>query len=320
MASVGLALALGLAGGAGDDEPAAPTATDVQGLGGVAFSDLDVELKAGSIHVVRGGEGPAVLLIPGFPETWYAWREVMPSLAADHTVIAVDPPGIGGSSIPASDLDSRAVAAELAKLLRRLGFAKAAVVGHDVGAWRAFALARFRPRLVTRLALLGAGIPGFGLERRLDPASPGGVSLPHVLTFMEPGAAESLAGAEDDLVVDFLAPEDAREGTFDGGAASVYAAALSPPGRLDAALAPYRSLPDDLSLNRRAGPLPAGIPVLGLDGERAAGELNLRTVRKAAPSARTGLVPGAGHFFAEERPGFLAARLRRFLRARPERR
>lgn len=298
-----------LAGGDPDAPPAAAVSS-----GDASFADRTVRVGAEELHLVIGGSGPPVLLISGFPETWYAWRKLMPALARHHTVIAVDPPGVGDSSIPREDPDARASAAALAELLERLDEPRAAVVGHDLGGWSAYALARFHPGQVSRLAILGAGIPGFGLERRLDYSAAGRGSLWQLVFFMQPAAAVLLEGQEEALVSGFLAPDEARAETFDGGALEEYVRALSRPGRLEAALAPYRTFYRDLADNRAAGAPPLRLPVLGLDGERAAGELNLRTIRRAAPRARTELVPAAGHFFPEERPGYVARRLLRFLR------
>lgn len=289
------------------------TADDIS-TAAISFTDRSADTDAGELHYVIGGEGPPVLLLSGFPETWYAWRKVMPLLAVDHTVIAVDPPGVGESSIPADELDSRDVAAGLSQLLRQAGAARAAVVGHDVGGWIAYALARFQPRSVSSLAVLGAGLPGFGLERRLDYSVAGRGSLWQLVLFMQPAAEVLLEDREEELVSGFLAAGETLPGTFDGGAEEEYVRALSRPGRLAAALAPYRAFYRDLEDNRSAGAPPLTLPVLALDGERAGGELNLRSVRRAAPGARSGLVPDAGHFFPEERPGYVADRLLRFLR------
>jgi len=315
LGALALAIGLGLLAAValrGDPEPAARTAADIS-TAELTFSDGLAQVDLGELHYVIGGRGPAILLIPGFPESWYAWRKLMPRLARTHTVIAVDPPGVGDSSIPAAEYDARDLAGSLAQLLREIGERRAAVVGHDLGGWTAYALARFHPDRVSRLAVLGAGLPGFGLERRLDPAAPDGVTLPHVVLLMQPSASVLLEGSEDELISRFLAPDEARPGTFDGGAATEYLRGISRPGRLDAALAPYRALPADVADNRSGGAPPLRLPVLGLDGERAGGELNLRTLRRAAPGAQTELVPDAGHFLPEERPGYLAARLLRFL-------
>ena len=109
-------------------------------------------------HAVIGGEGPPLLLVHGWPETWYAWRLVMPALARDFEVIAVDQRGIGLSDKPAGGYDTETVAADLVALMGALGHERFAVAGHDTGFAISYALAADHPDRVDRVAL--AEIPG----------------------------------------------------------------------------------------------------------------------------------------------------------------
>src|SRR5215213_2104965 len=95
-------------------------------------------------HAVIGGEGPPLLLVHGWPESWYAWRLLMPALARDFRVIAVDQRGIGLTDKPEDGYDTGALAG--------------AVVGHDTGYFIGYALAADHPDRVARLAL--AEVPG----------------------------------------------------------------------------------------------------------------------------------------------------------------
>src|ERR1035441_4539193 len=82
-------------------------------------------------HLVTGGDGPPLLLVHGWPETWYAWRLVMPALARDFQVVAVDQRGIGLSDVPADGYDTGTLADDLVKLMDALGHRQFALVGHD---------------------------------------------------------------------------------------------------------------------------------------------------------------------------------------------
>ena len=84
-------------------------------------------------HAVIGGDGPPLLLVHGWPENWYAWRLLMPALARDFTVIAVDQRGIGLTDKPRVGYDSATLAGDLAALMDALGHQRFAVVGHDTG-------------------------------------------------------------------------------------------------------------------------------------------------------------------------------------------
>jgi pimeloyl-ACP methyl ester carboxylesterase len=116
------------------------------------------------LHFVEGGDGAPILLLPGWPQSWYAWRYVMPLLASDgRRVIALDPRGMGDSDRPASGYDMRTVAAEIHGFVEALGLAASPafdVVGHDVGTWIGYAYAADWPSDVRRLALFDAGLPG----------------------------------------------------------------------------------------------------------------------------------------------------------------
>ena len=110
------------------------------------------------LHAVIGGEGPPLLLVHGWPETWYAWRLLMPALARDFEVIAVDQRGIGLTDKPEDGYDSATLAGDLVALMDALGHERFAVVGHDTGFIISYALAADHPDRVDRVAL--AEIPG----------------------------------------------------------------------------------------------------------------------------------------------------------------
>src|SRR5688500_20102159 len=97
------------------------------------FASRYVDTGEVRLHSVVGGEGPPLLLVHGWPESWYAWRLVMPALALHHTVVAVDQRGMGLTDKPEAGYDSGTLAADLAALMDALGFDRFAVAGHDTG-------------------------------------------------------------------------------------------------------------------------------------------------------------------------------------------
>jgi pimeloyl-ACP methyl ester carboxylesterase len=117
-------------------------------------------VDAGDLRLpaVIGGEGPPLLLVHGWPETWYAWRLLMPALARDFTVIAVDQRGIGLSDKPQDGYDSSTLAGDMVALMDSLGHERFALAGHDTGFVIGYALAADHPDRVARVAL--AEIPG----------------------------------------------------------------------------------------------------------------------------------------------------------------
>ena len=137
------------------------------------FRHGTVAVKGVRLHFVEGGSGVPILLLPGWPQSWYAWRYVMPLLAAaGRRVIALDPRGMGDSDRPASGYDMRTVAAELHSFVETLGLTANGpidVVGHDIGTWIGYAYAAEWPNDVKRLAVFDAALPG------ITPPPPAGI-------------------------------------------------------------------------------------------------------------------------------------------------
>src|SRR5690606_31380609 len=111
------------------------------------------------VNCAVGGTGPPVLMLHGYPQTHLIWHHVAPRLAARRTVVLADLRGYGDSGKPPSTPDhgtyaKRAMAADQLTLMRRLGFDRFAVVGHDRGARVGHRLALDAADAVTALAVL----------------------------------------------------------------------------------------------------------------------------------------------------------------------
>ena len=111
-------------------------------------------------HAVTGGDGPPLLLVYGWPQTWYAWRMLMPALARDFSVIAVDQRGIGLSGKPQDGYDTGTLANDMVALMDALGHQRFALYGTDVGMPIAYALAADHPDRLDRLVVSEAPLPG----------------------------------------------------------------------------------------------------------------------------------------------------------------
>src|SRR5215218_2476832 len=122
------------------------------------FTSRYIDTGEVRLHAVIGGDGPPLLLVHGWPQNWYAWRLLMPALARDFEVIAVDQRGIGLSDKPQDGYDTSTLADDLVALMDALGHQRFAVVGHDTGYFIGYALAADHPDRVDRLVL--AEIPG----------------------------------------------------------------------------------------------------------------------------------------------------------------
>jgi pimeloyl-ACP methyl ester carboxylesterase len=131
-----------------------------------------VHANGSRFHVVEAGQGPLVLLLHGFPEFWWTWRhQLEPLAAAGYRAVAVDLRGYGGSDKPPRGYDGYTLAGDVAGLVRALGERDAAVVGHDLGGYVAWATACFHPRTVRQVALIGSAHPRrFRAALATDPA------------------------------------------------------------------------------------------------------------------------------------------------------
>src|SRR5258707_14621333 len=117
------------------------------------------------LHFVPAGQGDPIVLLHGWPETWYQWRKIIPPLAEKYTVIAPDMRGLGDSSKPATGYDKRTIADDIYKLVKKLGFERIFLVGHDWGGPVAYAYAAAHRAEVRRLVILDVPIPAAGLEQ-----------------------------------------------------------------------------------------------------------------------------------------------------------
>src|SRR5277367_3311886 len=123
-----------------------------------SFETSQVEVSGNTIFVRRYGNGPAILMVHGFPRTSLMWRFLAPTLAETHTVICADLRACGGSGIPPSADDhspysKRAMAKELVEVMDKLGFPTFILIGHDRGERVSYRMALDHPKNVGRLAV-----------------------------------------------------------------------------------------------------------------------------------------------------------------------
>ena len=279
------------------------------------FSSRYVHANGLRQHVVIGGEGPPLLLVHGWPETWYAWRLLMPALARKYTVIAVDQRGIGLTGKPEGGYDAGTLARDLAALMETLGHERYAVMGHDTGFIIGYALAAdFRDR-VDRVAL--AEIPG---PPGATPAP--GLFVPEVVNnrlWHIP-----FNRVDDELIVDMVRSNTSGfynyEFRIQGGPALPryaidYYISLYNRDRdtLRASFGLYRAWDATLDQNKIRGGNELTLPVLAIGGEKNWGDMPGHEMGLIARNVQTLVVPGAGHWVAEQAPEALLAALTAFL-------
>src|ERR687891_2892288 len=137
-----------------------PTGNSFQ-IDNMTFSHHTTSVNGIQMHYVIGGHGDPVVLLHGWPETWYAWHKVMPALAKNYTVIAPDLRGLGDSSKPLTGYDGKTLAEDMHQLVTQLGFKRIFLVGHDLGSQQAYSYAAAHPTEVRKLVIMDYFFPGF---------------------------------------------------------------------------------------------------------------------------------------------------------------
>ncbi len=276
------------------------------------FTSRFVDTGDVRLHAVIGGDGPALLLVHGWPETWYAWRHVMPALARNFTVVAVDQRGIGLSDKPASGYDTGTLATDLVKLMDALGHERFSLVGHDTGFAIGYALAADYPERVERVAL--AEIPGPPTSAASPPAflpDPLNNKLWHIPFNRVENLPEQLVAGREDV---FFGYEFAIQGgELPGELVDYYVGMVSNPESLRGSFGWYRAFGETLAQNDERAKRPLTMPVLAIGGELSYGEHVAEAMRALAEDVQSVVIGGAGHWVAEQAPEQLLDALSAFL-------
>lgn len=278
------------------------------------FASRFVDTGDVRLHAVIGGDGPPLLLIHGWPGSWYYWRLVMPALAGEFEVVAVDQRGIGLSDKPEEGYDAGTLAGDLIGLMDALGHEQFAVVGVDTGMLIGYALAADHPYRVERLALGEAPLPG------ITPLPP--LVLPdavvdrlwHIPFNQLAETNEKLVRGREDIF--FGAEFSASAGTkkLPDDVVAYYVDGLaSSPEALHGSFQLYRSFGATAAQNgeRKTRRLP--MPVLAMGGAESGGAMAADTMKLVADDVETLIIPGVGHWLAEQAPDELVAALTQFL-------
>ncbi|PRY07805.1 alpha/beta fold hydrolase [Kineococcus rhizosphaerae] len=264
-----------------------------------------------TLHYVTAGEGDPVILIHGFPQTWYSWIDVIPLLVAQgYRCVVPDLRGLGDSTRPPSGYDKLTLAGDLRTLMvEHLGLERFAAVGHDWGGAVAFALAAHHPEHVTSLSVLDVAIPGDGQAH----LGQGGKRWHH--TFLQtPDLPEALiVGREEVFVRWFYENYGHHQRVIAESAVQEYLRTYTTPGAMRTGFALYRNIGQDIADNQDLTPLT--IPVLGVGGGTSwgRGEEVATSLRRMARDVTGVVLEDCGHWIPDEKPAELASLLTHFL-------
>jgi len=271
------------------------------------------------LHYVAGGHGKPLVLLPGWPQTWWSFHKIMPELAKNYYVIAVDIRGMGTSDKPQTGYDKKTMAKDVAELVHNLGFEKAYIAGHDIGAQVAFSVAANHPDVTEKLIIMDVPhpddsfastlmLPAVGTPtNKLDP------SKPYLWWF----AFNQVNGMPEELLIGRVATFQKYVFNyllFDENALSpldraVYAVAYDSSDGIRAGNGWYKAFPQDILDYKEYAKLQ--MPVLAIGGP------GYNWLQYVMPAKTTNLkvvkAEGSGHFVVEEKPQIVIDYIEGFL-------
>jgi pimeloyl-ACP methyl ester carboxylesterase len=280
----------------------------------VTFTHHTESVNGIQLHYVTGGHGDPVVLLHGWPETWYEWRHVMPALAKNYTVIAPDLRGLGDSSKPPTGYDGKTAAEDIHQLVSQLGFKTIFLVGHDIGTQVAYSYAAAHRMEVKKLAVMDLTIPGF--------APAGKMPVWWFLFHQVPDLPENLTKGKELLYLSWFYNHLAlNRSAITQANINEFVRHYSAPGSMHAGFEYYRAFPQDAIQNANYSKTKLTMPVLALGAANIpalGGNITMPSIvygmQQLAQNVKGITVPNSGHFIPEEQPGFVVKQLANFFR------
>jgi pimeloyl-ACP methyl ester carboxylesterase len=265
-----------------------------------------------TMHYVRAGEGPPLVLLHGWGSTWFMWRKLIGELAEHFTVIAPDLRGIGDSSKPVAGYDKLNIARDVHALVEELELGPIRLVGHDWGGPVAYLYAAGLRAPVHRLAMLETLV--FGVEFEFDIRLSG--ELWHNAFHAVADLPEALVAGRERTYLSYFYERNAYDpSAIEPGAVDEYVRCYSGLGAMRAGFAWYRTMEQDLADMQEAARTALTIPVLALGGDASLGETPGNAMRAVAEDVESDVLERCGHWMPEERPAETCERLRAFMTA-----
>jgi pimeloyl-ACP methyl ester carboxylesterase len=274
--------------------PASPT------LAG--FQQGMVAVPGDSLHFVIGGSGPVLVLMHGWPMTWWEWHTVMPSLAKTHTVIAFDLPGLGNSAIPTNfGYTTADTATLLHDAVTALGFGNVSILAHDLGVGIGYAYARLYPQSVNRLMVLDSELNGFGLEANF------GFSFHFDLNMAASPTPEDIINNREAEVayLNYLYSFANKPNAITSQDKNTWYGAYGCPANREAGYNYYRAFSADATFDTNTATPKLTLPVAAMGGADSFGTSVATSMTSVASDVHTIVAPDSGHYIPEEDPGFL---------------
>ena len=296
---------------------AAPSGCSLNPSPPAGFTESKVSINGIGINYVRGGHGPTLLLIHGYPESWYEWEPMLSALAQHYTVIAPDLPGAGNSDAPdvEADYTKQAMAADLYGLLTKLGLDQNInVVGHDIGTMVAYSIAAAHPSSVSKLVLSEAPIPDQSIYT-MPALTEKGPGLWWFGLFNDPNnlAYQMFSGKEKQWVYGSIPVLETVKNSITQCDLALFTHDLEKPGHLQATIDWFSTFGQDIANDAVYQQTKLTMPVMAIGGENGLNTLLPDQVPEYATNVTPEIIKDTGHWLYEERPAEMTSLLLKFL-------
>jgi pimeloyl-ACP methyl ester carboxylesterase len=256
-----------------------------------------------SVHYVKGGSGPVLVLIHGWPITWWEFHEVMPTLAQNYTVIAFDLPGLGNSGPSTTGYDFASIATILHSAVVALGYGnqQVSLLGHDAGSNVAYAYGRLFTASVFREMVIESALNGYGLE------SLAGDSFHFLLNQQPSNVTEGIINnvESSDTYLDYLYSFAAKPGAITPLDKAIWDADYACPANREAGYNLYRAFAADSTFDTSTNTSKLTLETAAMGGEDSFGNFTATSWSNVDSDVHTIIAPGSGHYVPEEDPQFL---------------
>ena len=278
------------------------------------FTNQYQELDGIKLHYVAGGEGTPLILLAGWPQTWWSFHKIMPILAKDYKVIAVDFRGMGSSGKPNEGYSKKNMAGDIASLIKKIGFDKVSIAGHDIGASVAISFAGNYPELTDKLIVLDTPHPEEDLYKL--PMMPIGMPVhPWWVAFNQVKELPELLlegrfYIVQNWIFDKMLVDKKSINDFDR---QVYAKAYETRDAIRSANGWYQAFPEDIQDIKAIRMINA--PTLGI-GSSAGFEMLKTSLPGYIKNLQLKEIKNSGHFIQEEQSGEVAETILEFLKSK----
>jgi len=259
------------------------------------FEHKTANVNGTNIHYVIGGKGTPLVLVHGFGQNWYMWNRIMPELSKYFTVIAPDLRGVGESDKPEGGYDKKTMATDIHELVKKLGYNKINLAGHDIGLMVAYAYAAQYGDEVQKVALMDALLPG------VEPVwSEVSASAWWFGFFAWPASGDIVKGKEKEFLTNFWPVVGHVKDPFTAEETAEFIRAYAVENGAKSSFKWFGGFKQDAIDNKEFMKKKLKMPLLAMGGEYFAAAFLKDHSKLVAENVSESKIAGAGHWIVQE--------------------